>query len=145
MGVYDAVGDLDLVDGVAGERDADGVPDALLEQDADPDRALDGAGAGRTRLGNAQVQWVGDLVRDRPVGGDHRGRIGRLHRDLDQVEVERLEDMDVAERRADHRRHHFLRRRANARAFLGTTGERTRVDADADRHLALLRPTGDLF
>ena len=121
--VHDAVPDLDFLDRVAGERDADRVADALLEQDPDPDGALDRAGARRTRLRDTQVQRVGDLVGDRPVGGDHGGRIGGLHRDLDQVEVERFEDMDVAQRGVDHGGHDFLGRRAHAGAFLGTTRE----------------------
>src|SRR5947208_3287841 len=143
--LHDAVADLDFLDRVAGERDPDGVADALLEQDPDPDGALDRAGARRTSLRDAQVQRVGDLVGDRPVGSDHRGRIRRLHRDLDQVVIQRLQDVNVAQRGTDHGRHHLLGRRANAGALLGAAGQRPGVDADSHRHLPLFRLARDLL
>ena len=122
QGVDDAVGHLDLVHRGAGQRDTNGVADALFQQDTDADGALDRPGAGRSRLGHPEVQRVGHLVGNGPVGGDHGGRVRRLHRDLDQVEVERLEDVNVAQGGTDHSLNDLLSRRTNAGAFLGPAG-----------------------
>ncbi len=58
--VEDVAADRYLFLGVGGQRDADRVADALRQQDADADGAAHGAGARRARLGDAEVQRVGD-------------------------------------------------------------------------------------
>ena len=69
--LQDRRADLDLLDGVVRERDADRVADPLGEQRPDPDRALHPAHRHRARLGDAEVQRVVALLRELPVGLDH--------------------------------------------------------------------------
>ena len=67
----DLPGDLDLLLGVEGrERDADRVADAVGQQRAEADRALQRARPLRARLGDPEVQRVVDLLAEQPVGGD---------------------------------------------------------------------------
>ena len=58
----------DLVDAVFGERDADGVADAVAEQAADADRGFDAAVFPVTGLGHAEVDGVGPGGRMRDEG-----------------------------------------------------------------------------
>ena len=99
----DLVGDLDLLDRVGGERDADRVADPVDEQRAHPDGALDRARERRARLGDAEVERVRHLLGEHPVGADHRRHVARLDGDLEVVEVEALEQAHLLERRLDER------------------------------------------
>ena len=60
-----------LFDRVGGEREADGVADALGQQRADAGGALDQAGRRRPGLGDAEVQRMVEGLRGQPVGRDH--------------------------------------------------------------------------
>ena len=81
-----------LLDRVGGQREADGVADALGQQRADAGGALDQARRRRTGLGDAEVQRVVEGLRGEPVGGDHQRHRRRLHRDLHVGEVDLLEE-----------------------------------------------------
>ena len=94
---------LDLLDRVGGEGDADRVADPVDEQRAHPDRALDRAGERRARLRHAEVERVRHLLGEHPVGADHRRHVARLHRDLEVVVVELLEQLDLLDRGGDER------------------------------------------
>ena len=62
----EGAGDGDFVDAVLGERDADGVADAVGEERADADGALDAAVLAVAGLGDAEVERVipvGDRAR----------------------------------------------------------------------------------
>ena len=72
--------------GSGGEREADGVADPLGQQSLDARGALDQASRRRTRLGHPEVQRVVEGLRGQPVGSDHQGHRGCLHRDLDVLE-----------------------------------------------------------
>ena len=101
--LQDLPADLDLLDRVGGEADADRVADPVGEQAAHADRALDRAGEGRAGLGDAEVQRVGHASGEHPVGADHRRHVARLDRDLEVVVVEALEQPDLLERGLDER------------------------------------------
>ena len=80
-------GHRDLVDAVLRERDADGVADAVVEQRADTDGALDAPVLTVACLGDAEMyrvipvgSFLGKTVDQQAVGGDHHLRIARLHR-----------------------------------------------------------------
>ena len=75
--------DLDLLDRVGGERDPHRVADAVDEQRAHPDRALHRARERRPGLGHAQVQRIGHLLGEPPVGLDHHRHRRALDRDLE--------------------------------------------------------------
>ena len=79
--------DLDLLDRVGGQRDAERVADPVGQQRADPDGALDRAGERRPGLGDAEVQRVGHLLGQPPVGLDHHRHRRRLDRDLELAVV----------------------------------------------------------
>ena len=83
--------DLDLFGGRRGERDADGVADALAEQDAEGRRALDRALERGAGLGDAEVQRPVAPLGEQAVGLDHDDRVVVLDRDLEVVEVVLLE------------------------------------------------------
>ena len=89
--------------GLGRERDADGVADAGPQQRADADRGLHRAGARAARLGDAEVQRAVDGLGQLLVGGDRQEDVGRLHADLELVEVVVLQDARVVERALDHR------------------------------------------
>ena len=78
---------LRLLDRIGGEREADGVADALGEERGDPGRRLHQTAGQRPGLGDAEVQREVDRLRQQPVGVDHGGDVRRLHRDLDVVEA----------------------------------------------------------
>src|SRR5436309_1054779 len=123
---------------ILGERDADRVPDAFVEEHAHargrPDRAREGG----ARLGHAEMQRVRHEFREAPVRGDHDRHLERLDADDDVVEVEVLEDLDLAHREVDH----ALRLVAQV-ARLAVT-DRAVVHADTDRRPLLFRLLGDL-
>src|SRR5207302_650226 len=74
----------------------------------------------------------------RSICGDHHGHLERFDGDDDVVEVEVLEDLDLAEREIDHP----LRLVADVARL--PVADRTVVDADADRRSLLLRFLHDL-
>ena len=121
--------DLDLLDRVVGERDADRVPDPFREERPDADGALHAAHRHRAGLGHAEVQRVVARLGEQTVRLDHHARIRVLHRDLD-VEEALLEDARLVRRALDER---LGRRRAVA--FEQVLLERTGVHADPDRTL----------
>src|SRR6185295_216363 len=121
-------------DRVLRERHADGVTDALIEKDAHAGGRTDRAGNERARLRDAEVQRIGHGLREATVRRDHRRDVERLDADDDVVEVEVLEDPDLAEREVDH----ALRLVAYVARL--TVADRAVVHADADRGSLDLRP-----
>jgi hypothetical protein len=126
----DVPADGQLFFGVGGERNSDRVADALGEEDADADGGADGTGAGESGFGDAEVEWVGNFVRELAVGGDHGRDVECLQGDLDVFETEVFEDADLPEGSV----HHSLRLRRWQLAVLkrGDRRQRAFVDADAD-------------
>ena len=92
-----------LLDRVGGEREADGVADALGQQRADARRALDQARRRRARLGDAEVQRVVEGLRSEPVRRDHERHRGGLDRDLHVVEADLVEEGELVLGRLDER------------------------------------------
>ncbi len=56
-----------LLDGVGGQREADGVTDTFVEQGSDACHTLDETARERTGLGDAKVKRVVDLVGEQPI------------------------------------------------------------------------------
>ena len=80
---------------------------------------------------------VGDLA-ELAVGLDHQRHARRLDRDLDEVEVDLVEVGDLLQRRLDHRLG-----RGTAVLVVERRVERTGVDTDADRQVAVAGLGGD--
>src|SRR5439155_25322113 len=125
-------------DRVLGERDADRVPDAFVEQHANARGGADRSREGGPRLGHAEMQRVWHELREAPVRGDHDRHLEGFDADDDVVEVEVLEDLDLAHREVDH-----ALRLVPQVARLAVT-DRAVVHADTDRRPLLLRLLGDL-
>src|SRR5687767_13131261 len=79
------------------------------------------------------MERIRDRLREAPVGGDHRRDVERLHAHDDVVEVERLEDRDLAQREVDHALSLVAQLPGPAVA------DGAVVHADADRRLLVLR------
>ena len=127
----DLPGDLDLLLGVEGrEADPDRVADPVGEQRAEADRRLERARPLGAGLGDAEVQRVGDLLREQAVGGDRVGHVGRLDRDLEVLEIQRLHQLDELDRGGDQRLD-----RALALERVQVLGQRAGVDPDPHRHV----------
>src|SRR5258706_4950285 len=118
---------------VLGERDADGVADALVQEDAHARGRADRSRGLRARLGHSEMQRVWALLREAAIGRDHHRHLERLHGNHDVVEVEVLEDLDLAECQVDH----ALRLVADVTRL--AVADRAVVHADADGHALLLR------
>src|SRR5690606_19764160 len=129
---------LRLLDRVRGERETDRVPDPFHQERADASHGLDDPARGRSRLGHTEVERVLDLLREQPIGGDHRRHVGVLHRDLDVGEVDLFEVADLLQGRFDQR---F----GNGTPVLlqELLVERSGVDTDPDGKTALSGFTGD--
>ena len=85
------------------------------------------------RLGDAEMQRVVAGVGELLIGGDREEDVGRLHADLEFVEVVVLQDACVVERAFDHRL------RAGLAVFLEQVLlQRAGVDADAHRAAVVL-------
>ncbi len=123
-----------LLDRVGGERVADGVADALAQQRGQAGGGLDEPGRRRPGLGDPEVQRVVDGVGELAVGLDHDRHVRRLDRDLHVVEVDLAEVVELALGRLDQR----LGRDRVAVLLVELGVERATVDADADRHAAVL-------
>ena len=95
--------DLDLLDRIGRERDADRVADPRPQQHAEPDRGFDGAAAQRAGLGDAEMEGVVAGFRQLLIGGDREKYVGGFARDLELEEVVVFEDLGVVERAFDHR------------------------------------------
>ena len=129
-----------LLDRVGGQREADGVADALGQQGADAGGALDQPGRRRAGLGHAEVQRVVEGLRGQPVGRDHQRHRGGLDGDLHVGEVDLLEEGQLVAGRL----HQRLGR--GAAVLLVEVGvQRPGVDPDADGHAAVARLGGHLL
>ena len=119
--------------GLRRQGDADRVADARPQERAHADRRFDRAGAQTTRFGDTDMQRViadfGELL----IGRDREEDVGRLHADLEIVEVVILQDARVIERALHHRLGAGL-----AVLLEQVLLERARVDADAHRHAVVL-------
>ena len=131
--------DGDFVDAVLGERDADGVADAVGQQRADADGALDPAILAVARLGDAEVERVipvgPELEQPRgeePVGVDHHLGVARLHRENEIVVAVLAGDARELDRALDHAGGRV------AEAVHDAVGKRAVVGADAHGDAALL-------
>ncbi|MCY1332007.1 hypothetical protein D9M69_176880 [compost metagenome] len=124
----DVEADLDLLDRIGGQGNADGVADALGQQHAQADRRLHGARTQAAGLGDAQVQRLLDLLRQQAIGGDRHEHVGGLHADLEVLEVQLVEMIDMAHGRFQQRFRGRL-----AVLLLQVLLQRAGVDADADR------------
>src|SRR6266852_4402018 len=101
----DLVGDPHLLPRIrGGERYADGVPDALAQQDPYAHGAADAAGFDWTRFCDSEVDRIRARGGELAVRHDVGPHVGRLQRDLDEARtvVEVFEDLAVAERHLDH-------------------------------------------
>ncbi len=96
------VPDEDLFDGISSEGDSNRVPDPHRQQGADPDGRANTSGARRASLRNTEVERivVGEPG-EATVGFEQHGDLERLQADFDVAEVQVLQYLDVAERRAD--------------------------------------------
>src|SRR5690606_19406529 len=101
--LQDVEADLDLLDRIGGQGDADGVADARPKHVPHADGGFNRAGAQRARLSHAQVQGAVDGVGQLLIGGDRQEGVGRLHRNLELVEVQVLQDAGVVQGAFDHR------------------------------------------
>ena len=136
--------DGNFVLGRFGQRDADRVADAVREQRADSDGALDASLQSVARLGDAQMDRVGHplaihRVGQQPVGGYHHARVARLHRDDDLIEPFAAADVQKLHRRG----HHPLGRVAPL--VEDALRERAVVDADAQRDASLAAAGDERF
>src|SRR5579862_85475 len=98
-----------LVDAVFGQRDADGVADAVGEQRADADGAFDAGVFTVSGFGYAEVDGVipvGAFGRqaggEESVGVDHHLRVARLHREDEGMKIHLARDTGELERALDH-------------------------------------------
>jgi len=121
-----------LLDRISRQRVADRVADALEQQRGDAGRRFDEPGGRGSGLGDAEVQrHIGHLC-ELTVRLHHQGHVGRLDRDLHQVEVDLGEVGQLLAGRLDHRLGG-----ESAVALVQCRVERAAVDADADRHVAV--------
>ncbi len=126
--------DLHFLDRIGRERDADGVADAVHQQQAETHGGLHRARAQAAGLGDAQMQRLLDLRGELAVGLDRHVDVRGLQADLEVLEIVPVQDVDVAQRRLDHR----------VGAGLGVLAlqfllQRTGVHADADRDAVVAR------
>ena len=131
------IADGDLVRRILGERNADRVAQAVAQQRADADGALDAAVLTVAGLGDAEVQRVipvrpqlGQARGQQPVALDHHLRVAGLHRELEIVEVAIARDAGELQSAL----HHAQRRVAVA--VHDAVAERAVVGADTQRAIA---------
>ena len=126
--------DLDLLDRIGGQRDANRVADAVHQQHAEADGGLHCAGTQAAGFGDAQVQRLLDLLGQQPVSRYGHEHVAGLDADLEVGEIEPVEMVDVAHGRLDQRfRGRF------AVFLLQILFQRTGVDADTDRDAVMAR------
>ena len=118
---------------IARQRHADGVADAVEQQRADADGALDAPLLRQARLRDAQVQRIVARFAGQPVGRDGVRHVARLHGEHHIVKPAALQHARVAERALDH----ALRRRS-AVLLQDVLLHRAGVDADAYRDVVRL-------
>ena len=136
----DLPGDLDLFLGVeGGQRDPDRVADAVGEQRAEADRALERARPLRARLGDAEVQRVVDLLAQQAVRRDRVRDRGRLERDLEVLKRRRSIRLDELDGGGDERLD-----RVRHLEVVQVLGQRAGVHADAQRRAGRPGAIGDL-
>ena len=134
QGLEDVETDLDLLDRIGSQGNPDGVADSLGQEHAQPHRRLHRAGAQAAGLGDAQVQGLLDLPGQQAIGGDGHEDVGGLDADLEVLEVQLVEMIDVA-----HGRFEQGFRGRFAVFLLQVLFQRTGIDADTDRDVALAR------
>ena len=105
-----------------------------------PARALHQPGRRRSRLGHPEVQGMVEGLGRQTVGGDHEGDGRCLHRDLDVVESDLLEEGQLVAGRLHQR---LGGGTAVLLVEVGVQGPR--VDPDADRHAAVTGLGGHLL
>ena len=122
-----------LARGIFRERNADGVTQSIAQERADADGALDATIFAFAGFGDAEVDRIIPVrpflfqARDeQPVTLDHHLGVGRLHRELEVVEVVFARDVGELQRAL----HHAERRVTEA--VHNAVGQRTVVRADAD-------------
>ena len=121
------------------ERDADGVADALSEQDSKCRRRLDRALELRAGLGDTEMERPVAALGEQPVGLHHHDRIVVLDRNLEVVEVVLFEEARLPHRTLDQGLCRCLA------IFLHDARlERPRVHSDANRNACRLGGGGDL-
>jgi hypothetical protein len=135
--LQNVVADLDFVDRVFCQRDANRVANPLCQQRTDPYRALDTRVHPVPRFRDAQVQRVVHALLvhaldHQAVGGEHNRHAARLERNYQVLEPVRLADTDILHRRFDHSDGRI------AVHDLDAFGEAAVIDADAHRQPALL-------
>ena len=128
--------------GLRRERDADGVPDPLVEQDREAGGRRDDPLHRHARLGQAEVERVVGARREDPVRVDEVAHARHLRREDDPVvaEARLLRQLGRSHRGLDHRLDHHVAgvaRLGEAGVGLHQVGqqllvERAPVDADPD-------------
>src|SRR5687767_7518286 len=122
-----------------GERDADRIADALVQQNTKTDRRFDGSSKRRACLGDTEMEGIIDFLSHQAIGRDHAIYIGCLQGNYRVAKAKVFENAYMAHAALDHR---FRRRRAVLleQIFL----KRTAVHADSDRHLSRFSGPDDL-
>ena len=135
---HERLRDRDFMNAVFGERDADGVANAIRQERADADRALDPGVFAFTGFGHAEMNRIIPIrtfflqARDeQAIGVDHHLRVARLHREDEGVVIQVARDPGELERAF----HHPERRIAVA--VHDPVGKRAVIRADAHRDAAL--------
>ena len=132
--------DFDFFDGWGGQRDPDGVADALDEQDAEGDGGFDGALEAWSGFGDTEVQGVVAARSELAVGGNHDERVVVFDTDFDVGEVVFFEQGAFPQSGFDQ----CLR--GGAAVFGQESGvQGAGVDPDTDRHTSVGGGEGDLF
>src|SRR5690606_26577053 len=126
--------DLDLLDRIGRQRNANGVADALGQQHAQADRGFHRTRTQAASLGDTQVQRLLDLGGEQAIGTDGHKHVGGLDADLEVLEVQLVEMIDMAQRRLQQGFGGWL-----AVLLLQVLLQRTGVDADADRDAVVTR------
>ena len=96
-GAQDVVACFHFLLGLGGQRDADGIADALQQHPADAHAALEQTHLVSTGLGHAHMQGVIGHGAQLAVGLHHAGHVGVLDGDDDVVEIELLQQADMVQ------------------------------------------------
>src|SRR2546423_15614957 len=110
-----------------------------MKQNPEPDRRLHRPAERRARFSHAEMKRIIDLFREQTISRHGTMHVRRFERNDDVSEIEFFEDLNVAQRRLDHR---FWSR--SAILLQQILLERATVHTDPDRNLLRLRGTHDL-